>query len=82
MFLLPKLFNGWELLLLDGKDKDIYRWVRRKERTVQIQFGGTGGGGGEGFNNSTRTNTSMSDDKNYDDNNDDDDEDPSLVEGL
>jgi hypothetical protein len=58
LVLLPKLFNGWELLLLDGEETDIHRWVRRKERTIQLQFGSNGShvasGGG--------TNTSMSDD--------------------
>ena len=81
LLLLPKMFDGWELLLLDGQDKDIYRWVRRKERTLQIQFG-SGGREGGGLN-STRTSTSLSDDNDHDDDLIiDDDEDPSLVQDF
>jgi hypothetical protein len=31
LFLLPKFFKGWELLLLDGEDDQINEWVEAKE---------------------------------------------------
>jgi HCO3- transporter family len=34
MFLLPRLFAGWELELLDGDDTDIARWVELKEQSM------------------------------------------------
>lgn len=30
LFLLPRIFEGWELLLLDGEDEGIKEWERRK----------------------------------------------------
>lgn len=32
LFLFPRVFEGWELLLLDGDDIDIDRWVALKEQ--------------------------------------------------
>lgn len=31
LFLLPRFFEGWELLLLDGEDQDIDTWIEKKE---------------------------------------------------
>lgn len=31
LFLLPRFFKGWELLLLDGEDEPIDEWIKRKE---------------------------------------------------
>jgi hypothetical protein len=31
LFLLSKIFNGWELLLLDGEDEQIEEWIALKE---------------------------------------------------
>jgi hypothetical protein len=34
LFLFPKMFAGWELLLLDGEDEDIAEWVEAKENAI------------------------------------------------
>jgi hypothetical protein len=34
MFLFPRIFAGWELLLLDGDDDMIAEWVEKKERAL------------------------------------------------
>jgi hypothetical protein len=34
LFLFPKFFKGWELLLLDGEDDDINEWVEAKEASM------------------------------------------------
>jgi len=34
LFLLPMFFEGWELLLLDGDNEDIERWIALKEGKV------------------------------------------------
>jgi hypothetical protein len=34
LFLFPKFFEGWELLLLDGEDDDINEWVEAKEASM------------------------------------------------
>eukprot|EP00978_Attheya_sp_CCMP212_P048325 scaffold504736_cov169-Attheya_sp.AAC.1 len=34
MFLFPKIFAGWELLLLDGDEDMIAEWVEKKERAL------------------------------------------------
>ena len=31
LFLLPRFFQGWELLLLDGEDEKIEHWIALKE---------------------------------------------------
>ena len=39
-YLLPRFFEGWELLLLDGDDEDIDAWIAAKEGNVRtIRFG-------------------------------------------
>ena len=39
-YLLPRFFEGWELLLLDGDDEPIAEWIALKEGAVRtIQFG-------------------------------------------
>ena len=35
LFLLPKIFEGWELLLLDGNDEAIQEWVEENEGTKE-----------------------------------------------
>jgi hypothetical protein len=40
MYLLPRFFEGWELLLLDGDDEDIHEWLSRKESASRaVTFG-------------------------------------------
>jgi len=42
LFLLPRFFKGWELLLLDGEEEKIEEWVAAKKaslRTVEIEDG-------------------------------------------
>jgi hypothetical protein len=34
LYLFPKFFEGWELLLLDGEDDDIDEWVEAKEASM------------------------------------------------
>ena len=34
LFFLPRFFEGWELLLLDGDDEDIKEWTNRKRRAM------------------------------------------------
>ena len=34
LFLLPKFFEGWELLLLDGDFEDIDDWMEKKEKSL------------------------------------------------
>jgi hypothetical protein len=49
LFLFPKFFAGWELLLLDGSDNDdIDAWVQAKENSLRIQSGGKMAYGMEG----------------------------------
>ena len=39
-YILPRIFQGWELLLLDGDNEDIDEWVSLKEGRVRtIRFG-------------------------------------------
>jgi hypothetical protein len=33
IFLFPRIFKGWELLLLDGDDDDIEEWIKLKEES-------------------------------------------------
>ncbi|KAG7338911.1 HCO3- transporter family protein [Nitzschia inconspicua] len=35
LFVLPKLFEGWELELLDGEDEQIEEWVDAKEESIR-----------------------------------------------
>jgi hypothetical protein len=35
LFLFPRFFEGWELLLLDGEGEEIEEWVQAKERSMQ-----------------------------------------------
>jgi hypothetical protein len=35
LYLLPRLFEGWELLLLDGEDEDITEWLSRKFNSMR-----------------------------------------------
>lgn len=44
LFLLPKFFEGWELLLLDGTDKKIEEWIELKEDIKQPHLTGDGYG--------------------------------------
>jgi hypothetical protein len=37
LFLFPRMFAGWELLLLDGEDEDIAEWVEAKENATNSQ---------------------------------------------
>ena len=42
LYLFPRIFEGWELLLLDGEDEDIERWIELKQqslRTYDESFG-------------------------------------------
>jgi hypothetical protein len=39
LFLLPKFFAGWELVLLDGEDEHIEAWVDAKEKAENGMFG-------------------------------------------
>jgi hypothetical protein len=34
LWLLPKIFEGWELLLLDGEEEEIQEWIDEKERVT------------------------------------------------
>mmetsp|Transcript_6954 Transcript_6954/g.13128 ORF Transcript_6954/g.13128 Transcript_6954/m.13128 type:complete len:601 (-) Transcript_6954:155-1957(-) len=34
LWLLPKFFEGWELMLLDGEAEEIEEWIEKKERAV------------------------------------------------
>jgi hypothetical protein len=34
LWLLPKFFEGWELLLLDGEAEQIEKWIGKKEQLV------------------------------------------------
>jgi hypothetical protein len=34
LWLLPKIFEGWELLLLDGEEEEIQEWINEKERVT------------------------------------------------
>lgn len=34
LWLLPKFFEGWELMLLDGEAEQIEEWIEKKERVV------------------------------------------------
>jgi len=36
LFLLPKFFEGWELLLLDGENEQIDEWIHLREDTTRI----------------------------------------------
>jgi hypothetical protein len=31
LWLLPKFFEGWELMLLDGESEQIEEWIEKKE---------------------------------------------------
>ena len=35
LYLVPKFFEGWELLLLDGEDELIDEWIEKKERITK-----------------------------------------------
>eukprot|EP00529_Nitzschia_sp_RCC80_P010998 CAMPEP_0113484632 /NCGR_PEP_ID=MMETSP0014_2-20120614/24062_1 /TAXON_ID=2857 /ORGANISM="Nitzschia sp." /LENGTH=619 /DNA_ID=CAMNT_0000378241 /DNA_START=775 /DNA_END=2634 /DNA_ORIENTATION=+ /assembly_acc=CAM_ASM_000159 len=35
LFLLPRLFEGWELVLLDGEDEEIENWIDAKEESIR-----------------------------------------------
>ena len=35
LFLAPKIFEGWELCLLDGYDEEIEEWVAAKEQAMR-----------------------------------------------
>jgi hypothetical protein len=35
LFFLPRMFEGWELLLLDGEDEQINQWVEAKHNQVE-----------------------------------------------
>jgi hypothetical protein len=35
LYLLPRFFEGWELLLLDGEDEDITEWLSRKFNSMR-----------------------------------------------
>lgn len=37
----PKIFEGWELCLLDGDDTEIDEWVKRKRQSMRSMFFGT-----------------------------------------
>ena len=37
LFLFPRIFEGWELLLLDGDDEDIEEWVELKSQVDRMQ---------------------------------------------
>ena len=40
LYLLPKIFENWELLLLDGEEEEIEHWIQQKENigeTVHIE---------------------------------------------
>ena len=40
LYLLPKIFEGWELLLLDGEEEAIERFVEEKESvTITVHSG-------------------------------------------
>ena len=40
LYLLPKIFEGWELLLLDGEEEEIERFVEEKESvTITVHSG-------------------------------------------
>jgi hypothetical protein len=45
LYFLPKFFEGWELLLLDGEDENIEAWVEAKRARDM--------GGGDGDNEKT-----------------------------
>jgi hypothetical protein len=34
LWLLPKIFEGWELLLLDGEEEEIQEWIDEKEKLL------------------------------------------------
>jgi hypothetical protein len=36
LFLFPKVFEGWEMLLLDGEDEAIEQWIEAKEESVRM----------------------------------------------
>jgi uncharacterized integral membrane protein len=38
LWLLPKFFEGWELLLLDGEEEQINEWVQEKERVTTLRI--------------------------------------------
>jgi hypothetical protein len=35
LFLLPKIFEGWELVLLDGEDEEMENWIDAKEESIR-----------------------------------------------
>ena len=40
LYFLPRFFEGWELLLLDGEDSDIKEWIGLKQASVRsVTFG-------------------------------------------
>jgi hypothetical protein len=38
LFLLPRIFEGWELLLVDSDDEDIDEWIELKETRIRISI--------------------------------------------
>ena len=36
LYLLPRFFEGWELVLLDGEDEKIEEWVAAKEASMGV----------------------------------------------
>ena len=36
LYLLPKFFEGWELVLLDGEDENIEEWIEAKETSMEV----------------------------------------------
>jgi hypothetical protein len=38
LFLLPRFFEGWELLLVDGDDEDIDEWIALKESRTRVSI--------------------------------------------
>ena len=35
LYILPRIYEGWELLLLDGEDEDIKAWQEKKEKVMK-----------------------------------------------
>ena len=35
LFFLPRFFEGWELVLLDGEDEEIEEWIDAKEESIR-----------------------------------------------
>lgn len=35
LYVLPKIFEGWELCVLDGEEEQIEEWVAAKEQSIR-----------------------------------------------